>query len=93
MNLTRLRAGLVAAVLIAVGAQADAQIFAPKPAPVQKPIPVLQPPQPGFVYPAKQTLTFSRRLASLYRREQRCFIWSRWATQRRFRPRRIRAER
>jgi hypothetical protein len=38
---------------------AGAQIFS-KPAPaVQKPIPVLPPPQPGFQYPAKQTLTFS----------------------------------
>ena len=34
------------------------QIFAPKPA-VQKPIPVLQPPGGGFLYPQHETLTFS----------------------------------
>lgn len=43
---------------LALGPTASAQIFAPKPA-VQKPIPVLQPPQSGFVYPQKQTLTFT----------------------------------
>ncbi len=38
-------------------AWAPAQIFSPKPA--QRPIPVLQPPQGGFVYPQHETLTFS----------------------------------
>ena len=38
---------------------APAQIFSPKPATPQKPIPVLQPPQGGFVYPQHETLTFS----------------------------------
>ncbi len=44
--------------LLAAMATAEAQIFAPKPV-VQKPIPVLPAPQPGFQYPQKQTLTFS----------------------------------
>ena len=38
---------------------AGAQILTPKPAPVQRPIPVLQPPQGGFMYPQHETLTFS----------------------------------
>ena len=37
---------------------APAQIFSPKPA-AQRPIPVLQAPQGGFVYPQHETLTFS----------------------------------
>lgn len=45
-------AGLLAAQV------APAQIFAPKPQ-AQHPIPVLQPPQGGFVYPQHETLTFS----------------------------------
>lgn len=48
-----------AAVLLGLFATvAPAQIFSPKPAP-QRPIPVLQPPQGGFVYPQHETLTFS----------------------------------
>ena len=39
--------------------RAGAQIFTPKPPAPQKPIPVLQPPQGGFVYPQHETLTFS----------------------------------
>jgi len=46
----------VASLLICTGAHA--QIFSSKPA-VQKPIPALSAPQPGFQYPARQTLTFS----------------------------------
>ena len=38
---------------------APAQIFAPKPALPQRPIPVLQPPPGGFVYPQHETLSFS----------------------------------
>jgi hypothetical protein len=54
------RAGAVAS-LIAFGAAAQGQIFSPKPAtpPVQKPIPTLQAPQPNFMYPQHQTLTFT----------------------------------
>ena len=46
--------------LLAVACVAHAQIISrPAPAPVQRPIPVLTAPTPGFVYPAHQTLTFS----------------------------------
>lgn len=37
----------------------SAQILTPKPVAPQKPIPVLQPPQGGFLYPQHETLTFS----------------------------------
>ncbi len=50
---------LLGAASLALGArQLPAQIFAPKPT-VQRPIPVLQPPGGGFVYPQHETLTFS----------------------------------
>ncbi|MGI4827793.1 MAG: DUF3108 domain-containing protein [Janthinobacterium lividum] len=39
-------------------ASAGAQIFTPKPV-IQKPIPTLQAPQGGFLYPQHETLTFS----------------------------------
>ena len=38
---------------------AKAQIFGPKPPVAQKPIPVLSSPEPGFVYPQHETLTYS----------------------------------
>ncbi len=38
---------------------ASAQVFGAKPPVAQKPIPTLQPPMPGFSWPAHQTLTFS----------------------------------
>lgn len=42
------------------GATGRAQIFGPKaPPPAPKPIPVLNAPQAGFAYPAKETLTFT----------------------------------
>ena len=41
------------------GTQGAAQIFGPRPAPEQVVIPTLQPPQPGYVFPAKQTLSFT----------------------------------
>jgi Protein of unknown function (DUF3108) len=40
-------------------ALAGAQIFAPKPPPAPVQIPTLQPPQPGYVFPARQTLSFT----------------------------------
>ncbi len=46
------------ALLTVVTTFAPAQIFSPKPLP-QRPIPVLQPTQGGFVYPQHETLTFS----------------------------------
>ncbi len=55
---TRRARWLATAVLFAASALAPAQIFSPKPVP-QRAIPVLQPPQGGFVYPQHETLTFS----------------------------------
>ncbi len=46
-------------VCFALAGTAPAQIFAPKTPAVQRPIPVLQPPGGGFVYPQHETLTFS----------------------------------
>jgi hypothetical protein len=48
----------IAMACLLVGGAAQSQIFSPKPV-VQKPIPVLPPPQAGFQYPAHETLTFS----------------------------------
>ncbi len=45
--------------LLFAASVAPAQIFAPKPPQPQKPIPVLQAPQGGFVWPQHETLTFS----------------------------------
>ena len=39
--------------------RAEAQIFSAKPPAPQRPIPVLAPPQAGFLYPQHQTLTFT----------------------------------
>ncbi len=49
---------LTPALLSLAAGLAPAQIFAPKPA-QQRPIPVLQPPGGGFVWPQHETLTFS----------------------------------
>jgi hypothetical protein len=48
----------IALVCLLVSGAAQGQIFSSKPV-VQKPIPALTPPQPGFLYPQHQTLTFS----------------------------------
>ncbi|MES2390875.1 MAG: DUF3108 domain-containing protein [Acidobacteriota bacterium] len=48
---------LTLAAFTAVGIAAGAQT--PSAAPAQRPIPVLAPPQPGFTYPQRETLTFS----------------------------------
>ncbi len=42
-----------------IAASAGAQLLSPKPATPQRPIPVLQPPQGGFLYPQHETLTFT----------------------------------
>jgi len=56
----RLGSFVVAAALWGLSAVAGAQIFSgPKPAPVQKPIPVLAAPLSGFTYPQHETLTFT----------------------------------
>lgn len=47
----------IAVTSLLAGAAANAQIFSPKP--VQKPIPALPAPQPGFQYPPHETLTFT----------------------------------
>lgn len=48
----------IALISLLAGA-AHGQIFSSKPAAPQKPIPVLTPPQAGFAYPQKQTLSFT----------------------------------
>jgi hypothetical protein len=45
--------------VLCAGMQAEAQLLGLKPAAPQRPIPTLQPPQGGFVWPAHETLTFS----------------------------------
>ena len=53
---------LLALPVLALGlipALGGAQIFTPKPATPQRPIPALAPPQGGFQYPQHETLTFS----------------------------------
>jgi len=45
--------------LVWMGATAQGQIFSKPQPPVQKPIPVLQPPPGNFLYPQNETLTFS----------------------------------
>jgi hypothetical protein len=54
----RIFVGWTAVICLFVGGAAQGQIFSAKPV-VQKPIPVLPPPQPGFQYPPHETLTFS----------------------------------
>jgi hypothetical protein len=60
LKLERFSPALTLLVLCCTGslaARAQLPGFGPKPAP--QPIPTLQPPPPGYVFPAKQTLTFT----------------------------------
>lgn len=50
---------LVATMLVPGPVGSEAQIFSPKTAPAPKAIPVLQPPEGGFMYPQHETLTFT----------------------------------
>ena len=45
--------------LVWMGATVQGQIFSRPQPPVQKPIPVLQPPPGSFLYPQNETLTYS----------------------------------
>jgi hypothetical protein len=47
------------ALVSACACAARAQLFRPQPPPQARPIPTLQPPSPGFVYPQHETLTYT----------------------------------
>jgi hypothetical protein len=56
---SQMRTTVCMALVSACACAARAQLFRPQPPPQARPIPTLQPPSPGFVYPQHETLTYT----------------------------------